>query len=267
MAIARPSDRGTVRDPEFADARVMITGAAGVVGTWIAQAFARSRAHLLLSDVRTGKLSEAEAAGQYEGAAGVWIHGADLREPQSISTLVAAVGERWGAVDVLVNNAGIYPRDRLLEGDIDKWREVLDVNLVAPYYLTSLMATQMVNARVRGAIVNITSGAAVTVTSGGVIYSVSKAALSMFTRGAAIELAPYGIRVNAVAPGYAPGSDLTPHTDDHVAAMVRTIPLGRTGGPDDAAAAVLYLASHRAAFVTGTVLSVDGGRTAGGAAG
>ncbi len=251
-------------DPEFSNARILVTGAAGVVGGWIARAFARSGARLLLSDLRIDILSEEEAAGEYRGAESVWIHGANLRDAQSMQGLTDAVGERWGAVDVLVNNAGIYPRDRLLDADLERWREVIDINVVAPYYLTALMAAQMVSTGVRGSIVNISSGAASTVRPGGVIYSTSKAAIAMFTRGAALELAPHGIRVNAVAPGYAPGSRLTPHSDDHIASMVSSIPLGRTAGPNDAAGAVLYLASSRAQFVTGITLSVDGGRTASG---
>jgi 3-oxoacyl-[acyl-carrier protein] reductase len=112
-------------------------------------------------------------------------------------------------------------------------------------------------------VVNIGSGAARRTTRTGGVYAASKAALEMLTRALALEAGEAGIRVVAVGPGFAPGSEVSALPDDHVAKMRASIPLGRTSGPDDAPAAILWLCSGAASFVTGTTLDVDGGRTAG----
>ncbi|HEX6443966.1 MAG TPA: glucose 1-dehydrogenase [Streptosporangiales bacterium] len=242
--------------------RVVLTGAAGVFGTWMAEAFAREGAHLLLTDVRADPLRRL-ADRLSDAGARVEARVADLTDPADLDALAAASAELWGSPDVLVNNAGIYPRGWLLDMTRDHFERILAVNLLAPFQLTQALARQMIEHGVRGSVVNMSSGAAVSTQPGGGPYSTSKAALAMFTRSCALELAPYGIRVNAVAPGFAPGSEVSLLDDDHVGSMTRSIPLGRTSGPDDAPEAVLFLCSPQASFITGTTLTVDGGRTAG----
>lgn len=242
--------------------RVVLTGAAGVFGTWIAEAFAREGAHLLLTDARREPLRR--LAERLTGAgARVETRVADLTDPADLDAFAAAAAELWGSPDVLVNNAGIYPRGWLLDMTRADFEHILAVNLLAPFQLTQAVARQMIEHGVRGSIVNMSSGAAVSTQPGGGPYSTSKAALSMFTRASALELAPYGIRVNAIAPGFAPGSEVSVLDDDHIGSMTRSIPLGRTSGPHDAPGAVLFLCSENASFITGTTLTVDGGRTAG----
>lgn len=252
--------------------RVLVTGAAGIFGTWISEAFARDGAHLLLTDTRQAPLralaDRLAAGGQTPDGrrwrpAAVDTHPADLTEPGDVDALASAGARIFGAPDVLVNNAGIYPRHRLTDMPAADFDRIMRINLHAPFQLTQAVARQMIEHRVAGNIVNISSGAAISTQVGGGAYSTSKAALAMLTRAFALELAPYRIRVNAVAPGFAPGSQVSGLTDDYVHAMVGSIPLGRTSGPGDAPAAVLFLCSPEASFITGTTLTVDGGRTAG----
>jgi len=242
--------------------RVVITGAAGVIGGWIADEFARQGASLLLSDQAIGSLEADRAANRWPDVS-VHIHEANLCDPESVDELVKVIGERFDAPDALVNNAGIYPHAALLDVTRDSWESIIATNLTAPFLLTQGVARLMIANDIGGSIVNIASGAALTVSPGGTPYSVSKAALVMLTRGSALELAPYRIRVNAVGPGFAPGSSVSPLDPEYVASMAATIPLGRTSGPGDTPAFVVYLCSPAAAFITGTFMNIDGGRTAG----
>src|SRR5262249_46250968 len=138
------------------------------------------------------------------------LHVTELRDDGSVLDLVGLVAREWSAPDVLVNNAGIYPRGGLLDIAADEWDRIMDVNVRAPFLLSRERARVMTGAGVRGAIVNIPSGAARTMRTGSVPYCPSKAALERLTAGLALELAPHGIRVNAVSPGFAPGSTVSP---------------------------------------------------------
>lgn len=249
-------------DGEFDGATVVVTGAAGIIGGWIADAFALRGARLVLSDLRGDRLRSDVAGGRWP-ADRVLIHDTDLRLQASVEELVGLVRERSGAPDVVVNNAGVYPHAPLLDVDRAEWDRVLETNVTGPFMVLRGMAPLMIESGRRGAFVNIASGASVVVGPTGVPYSVSKAALAMLTRGAALELAPHGIRVNAVGPGFVPGSDFSPLDDGYVERMVASIPLGRTSGPADAPEMVVFLCSRRAEFVTGNLVHVDGGRSAG----
>lgn len=247
---------------EFRGKRVVITGASGVVGGWIADAFARRGARLILSDRRSGVLDRAVATGRWSGVE-VLTHETELEDPESMESLVRMTETRWGSADILINNAGIYPHKPLLEVAMAEWKSILDINLAAPFFLTGEFAKLMIKDEIAGSVVNVLSGASVTVSRNGVPYSVSKAALAMLTRGAALELAPYGIRVNGVSPGFAPGSEVSPLDDEYITSMVRSIPLGRSSGPYDSPETVVFLCSSLASFITGSLVAVDGGRTAG----
>jgi 3-oxoacyl-[acyl-carrier protein] reductase len=249
-------------DEEFLNRAVVVTGAAGIIGGWIADAFFRRGARLVLSDRRGDRLEADRDRGRW-GSSEVVLHTTDLRDPRSVDDLVRTVEATVGAPYAVVNNAGIYPHRPLLDVDLDHWDSVMETNVTAPYLITTGMARLMIAAGVAGSIVNIASGAATSVSPGGVAYSVSKAALVMLTRGAALELAPHGIRVNAVGPGFVPGSEVSTLDDHYVETMTASIPLGRTSGPEDAPEMVVYLCSTRAGFVTGNLIHVDGGRAAG----
>ena len=125
---------------------------------------------------------------------------------------------RWGAADILVNNAGVYPSGFLLDIDVAEWDRIFDINLRAPFLLTRGLAKQMIAAQARGSIINISSGASRKMRRTVVPYCTSKTALDRLTKGFAIELAEFGIRVNAVEPGFVAGSTVSLLTDEHVEA-------------------------------------------------
>jgi 3-oxoacyl-[acyl-carrier protein] reductase len=242
---------------EYEGVRVVLTGAAGVIGVWIAEAFAAAGADLLLSDARSEPLAD------LAGRLGARHVAADLAHSEGLRTLGEAVTGTWESPDVLVNNAGVYPRTPIATTEPHEVRRVFDINVTAPFELSRRAIAAMIAARVPGRIINVSSGAALRPGARGSVYAASKAALEALTRAMALEAAPHGIRINAVQPGFAPGSEVSELTGDHVRTMRGRIPLGRTSGPHDAPAAVLWLASNEASFVTGTTVAVDGGRTAG----
>ncbi|WP_206918617.1 SDR family NAD(P)-dependent oxidoreductase [Alicyclobacillus suci] len=248
---------------EFAKKRVVITGAAGVLGSWIAEAFAGQGAALCLSDIRSDALEARLAQSSILSSATTIVHATDLTSNDSIQSLVSLVETHWKSPDVVVNNAGIYPSRLLMDMTNEEWHQVLGVNLDAPFQLTKAFSRLMIDTGIKGCFVNMTSLSATRPRVGAAHYAVSKAGLSMLTRAFALELARHEIRVNAVSPGFAPGSHVSLVSEDYVAAMTQTIPLGRTSGPKDAPEAILFLCSERASYITGTTLVVDGGSSAG----
>lgn len=231
---------------------VLVTGAAGGIGLAVAEAFAACGDTVSGVDARGPELDAAMA--RLGGGAFV----ADLADPGCAEVVDRAV-ERAGPVDVLVNAAGIYPATPLADMTAASWDRVQHVNVRAPVLLTVAVA----RAGRPAAVVNISSGAATRARPGAAHYCTSKAALEMATKACAVELAAAGVRVNAVAPGFVEvDSPVNPVTPDYAAAVAQN-PLGRPGQAGEIAAAVLWLASADAAFVTGAVLRVDGGATAG----
>jgi 3-oxoacyl-[acyl-carrier protein] reductase len=247
---------------EFAGAKVVLTGAAGVYGRWIARAFTEAGARLCLTDADAGALAALARELGVEAKGGL-ARAVDLLDAGGVDAFAASVGAAWRAPDVLINNAGIYPSGFLVDIDADEWDRILGVNLRAPFLLARAFARQMIGAGVRGAIVNVSSGASRKMRRSVVPYCLSKTALDRLTKGFALELAEFGIRVNAIEPGFAAGSTASPLAPAHVEATLAQIPLGRASGPRDAADAIMYLCSSRAGYVTGATLGVDGGIGAG----
>lgn len=246
---------------EFVGKKVVITGACGIIGGWIADAFRDNGALLCLTDRDKSKLSALNE--KLDTGAGSFVFPADLMDANALSALAAEVKTRWGAPDIIINNAGIYPSGFLLDIGVDDWDAIMGVNLRAPFILSRLFALQMIEAGKRGSIVNISSGASRKMRTTVVPYCVSKTALDRLTKGFALELAEYGIRVNAVEPGFMAGSDVSPLPDEHVHTVTSTIPLGRASSAKDVANAVLYVASEAGSYVTGATLTVDGGNSIG----
>lgn len=223
----------------------LITGGARGIGQSIAKAFlADHRVAITWNTTRPAGAPSAILALQ-----------ADLTEPDSPERVIAAVIEKFGRLDVIVNNAGavaVSPRESV---DALALRAILDVNLLAPQ---ALLAAALPHLKPGAAIVNISSVNAVLPPGGASIYGASKAALNLWTRAMAKELGGSGIRVNAVAPG-AINIPAAPRPADLTALFVRETALGRIGEPEDVARAVRFLASEEAAFITGEVLTVSGG--------
>ncbi len=245
---------------EFQGRNVVVTGALGVFGRGLAQSFADAGANVCATDIDGPALDAFAAELGTEGSFG---HACDLRDAAGIDALVAEIGARWGAADVLVNNAGVYPSGFLLDTDAEEWDRILDINLRAVHLLTRGIATQMIGAARKGSVINISSGAARKMRLTAAPYSLSKTALDRLTKGYALELARYGIRVNALEPGFAAGSTASPLTDEHIARVTASMPLGRASTIGDVAPAAFYLASEAASFVTGATLTVDGGNSIG----
>ncbi len=245
---------------EFKGKKVVVTGACGIIGGWIADGFREAGAHLCLTDRDQSRLDSLPAIQSGEGHLAI---AADLRDAQSMKDLAEKLGSEWGAADIVINNAGIYPSAFLLDMEVDDWDAVFDVNLRAPFILSTLFAKQMIAAGNGGSIVNISSGASRKMRTTVVPYCTSKTALDRLTKGLALELAEYGIRVNAVEPGFMAGSEVSPLSDEHVNAAISGIPLGRPSSPKDVTSAVLYLCSEAGGYVTGGTLTVDGGNSIG----
>ena len=231
---------------------VLVTGAAGGIGLAVAEAFAA------LGDTVTGVDARGPELDAAMARVGAHALVADLADP-GCAELVDRVAALAGPVDVLVNAAGIYPATPLTDMTAAAWDRVQHVNVRAPVLLTVAVAA----AGRPAAVVNISSGAATRARPGAAHYCTSKAALEMATKACAVEFADRGVRVNAVAPGFVEvDSPVNPVTPEYAAA-VAVNPLGRPGRAGEIAAAVVWLAGAEAAFVTGAVLRVDGGATAG----
>ena len=248
---------------EFESKRVVVTGACGVFGRRFAAAFAEAGARVCLSDNRRHllELQRATLAGE-----GHRVHATELEDADSSTALVDEVAAAWNGVDIVINNAGIYPSGHLIDLAVEEWDRIWAVNLRAPFLVARGFAVLMATRGIAGSIINIGSGAARNMRAATVPYCASKTALERLTKGMALEFAPFGIRVNVLEPGFAPGSEVSPLSEAHVAGMLNNIPLGRASGLRDAPDAALYLASEAAEFVTGATLSVDGGNSLGAAA-
>lgn len=242
--------------------KVLITGAAGVIGGWLSKAFADTGATLCLSDIRKDPLAKLAEDLKLPDQRRL-LHATDLCSDSSLAELVTTVTQAWGAPDILINCAGIYPFASLLDTDNALWDRIMGVNVRAEFILSRDFAKAMITEGVKGTIINIGSGAARNLRANGIPYCISKSTAERLTKGLALELAPHGIRVNCVEPGFAPGSEITDFPPGYVDRVAAGIPLGRTSGPNDAANAVLFLCSEQAAYITGATLSVDGANSIG----
>lgn len=235
---------------EFQGKRVVVTGAAGVMGRALVDQFAGAGAEVCASDMTT------------EGLPGFAV-AADLTTDAGLDALMGAVAERWGAPDVVVNNAALYPSAFLLDMEMADWDRIMDLNVRAPVALMRGFALQMIRKGVKGNFVNISSGAARKMRRTAVTYCTSKTALDRMSKGFALELAEFGIRVNCLEPGFAPGSAVSQLSQEHIDRVTNAIPLKSQTTAEDIGQAALYLASSAAKNVTGTSLAVDGGNSAG----
>ncbi len=238
----------------------IVTGAARGLGRLIAETLADSGVKVACVDVNTDLLSETvdsiNAAGVGEAAA----YGCDVTDSQRVGEVVGEVVAKWGGLQILVNNAGITRDGLIMRMKDDQWDSVLNINLRGTFLFTRAACKPLMKGR-RGRIINIASVSGLMGNPGQANYSASKAGVIGLTRTVAMELAGRNITVNAVAPGFIE-TDMTAEMGDAIVeAVIDRVPLGRLGQPRDVADAVLFLASDAASYITGHVLTVDGGIT------
>lgn len=240
--------------------KAFVTGAAGGLGLGIAKLFLAEGASVALADLK-GADDAHSALGTKSRSLAVSV---DVREPDSVEAAISEAWDAFGGLDILVNCAGIYPSDLIVDMSVDAWDSVIDTNLKGPFLCSRLLVARWIEQGVHGHIVNITSGAALRARPGAAHYCTSKAALEMLTRAFALEMAPHHIHVNAVSPGFFDvSSGVNRISREYVDAIVKTIPWGTGGEPNDIAEAVLFLCSEAASYITGTSLRVDGGYSTG----
>ena len=247
---------------------VLVTGAAEGIGRGIAAAFARAGDRVAMLDADRAKVEGAAAEIAAVGGS-VLPLGVDVRDATAVDRAVEAVVARHGRLDVAVSNAGVYPNRPVVEMDETEWDHVLDTNLKGTFLVTRAAARRMIaqnKCASRGAggkICTIASGAHRSARIGAGHYCASKAGLVLFSQVLALELAEHRINVNVVSPGFIDVGDRPGVSTDYRAAIERGIPWGRTGRPEDIASAVLFVCSAEADYMTGAVVPVDGGSSAG----
>ena len=232
----------------------LVTGAGHGIGRAVAERFGQEGARVVVNDVARTADAVAQAIAAAEGEAIGVV--ADVSRKADVDRLFDTALDRFSDVNVLVNCAGLVNESRhFFDGDEAWWDRVLDVNLKG-VYLCSDRAARLMARRKGGSIISMSSGGATRAHRGNVAYDASKGGIEAFTRAAALDLAPYGIRVNAIAPG---SILTTPLSEQEQRERGKTVPLGRLGTPEEIAAGVAFLASDDARYITGHTLAVDGG--------
>ncbi|WP_417700835.1 SDR family NAD(P)-dependent oxidoreductase [Pseudophaeobacter sp.] len=232
----------------------LITGAARGIGLATARGLQEAGWQVALMDWDGPEL--AKAAAQLPEA--LVIEG-DVSKPQDVAGAVAEVTAQFGRLDGLVNNAGVADFGPIRETTFERWRRVMETNLDGPFLITQAF-TDLLAADGGGAVVNITSISGLRASTLRVAYGTSKAALAQLTLQQAVELGELGIRVNGVAPGpVATKLAMAVHSPEIIAAYHDALPLNRYGSEDEIAAAINFLLSDKASFITGQILAADGG--------
>ena len=238
--------------------KIIVTGAAQGIGRAVALRLAVSGALIAVWDTKADGVEHTARLCREQGAA---AHAAvvDVGDPDRIEAAVASFEREWGRPDGLVNNAGIFPRARALDMKLSEWEQVLRVNLTGTFACARAVAARMKEDG-RGAIVNMASGRALAGAANGAHYSASKGGIIALTKSLAHDWAGYGIRVNCVIPGITDTAQPRVEMgDNELYAMGARIPLGRIGQPQDIAAAVAFLLSDDASYMTGQSIAVNGG--------
>lgn len=235
----------------------LVTGASRGIGQAIALALGRAGATIVGTATSEGGAERITAAFQDAGLSGRGMV-LNVTDSEQVQALVKAVGDEYGAPTVLVNNAGITRDNILMRMKDDEWDSIIDTDLSSVYRMSKACLRGMMKAR-RGRIINIASVVGLMGNAGQCNYAAAKAGILGLTKSLAREVGPRGITVNTVAPGFV-ATDMTDELNqEQKDALLGQTPLGKLGSPDDIAAAVVYLASPAAGFVTGETLNVNGG--------
>lgn len=246
---------------DFKDQVVLVTGAGRGIGRAIALAFARAGARVAVNDINPDTCEAVAQEIRSSGGQAAAFH-ADVANKLAVQSMLIDLEDRWGRVDILINNAGVEPHKPIVQLDEWDWNRTIDVNLKGAF-LCSQSAGRMMIKQGGGVIVNIASiaGRAAGLRDRSA-YVASKTGLIGFTKECAREFAAHHIRVNAVCPGVIV-TEMTAHLRNNAAQLqkwLEDIPLGRLGEPDDVTGLVLFLCSDAARYITGQAINVDGGK-------
>jgi len=239
------------------DRRALVTGASRGIGRAIALGLAGAGARVVLVATNEARLSEVAAEIEAQGGQAL-VRPVNLSDGEAVATMVKEVSKELGGLDIVVNNAGITADNLLMRTKEEDWNRVLDINLGGAFRVSKAAARALMKSD-HGRLINISSIVGLTGNAGQSSYAASKAGLIGFTKSLAQELSSRGVTANCVAPGFV-ATDMTAALTEDQQAMIRErIPLGRVGSADEIAAACVFLASDQAAYLTGTVLRIDGG--------
>ena len=234
----------------------IVTGASSGIGKAIAEKFVSEGASVVFSDVNESDVSRF-------GNKAIFVK-CDVSKSEEVDNLVKACLEKFGKVDIMVNNAGIGSLGDTLTMEDDVWHKTTEINLSGVFYGIRSAGRAMKEKGIKGSIINMTSILGSVGFNGALAYCASKGGINQLTRSGALDLAPSGIRINAIAPGFIK-TNMTKgvQEDQNLSKLVNGMtPLGYMGEPEDIANAALYLASEDSKYVTGSILYVDGGWTA-----
>ena len=239
----------------FEDKIVIVTGGGGGIGLAIAKKFASLQAKIVLVDINSDSLNKAAGEVPLTGSAEVYPVVCDITQEAAVSQAFETALQKWGRIDVVVNNAGLMVFKPIEEQTLDDWQKIFSVDLFGAFFFIKYAFKYM---KPEGAIVNVSSIHALVTEPMVAPYAAAKAALVSLTRSAALEGKPKGIRVNAVLPGAIDTPMLW--NNPNVKAGIEKINRDDVGRPEDIANAIAYLSSDEAAFIQGAMLTVDGGR-------
>lgn len=243
----------------FQEKKILVTGAGHGIGLAVARAFIDEGARVAVNDINPDRVA---AAVEKLGSLSCGIAG-DVADTKEARSVVSRAERELGGLDIVVSNAGIHPSHAFLEMDVSDWDRVMAVNVRGTFLICQAAAQLMVKQKHEGVIVTVSSGSARFARVGSAHYCASKAAVVMLTRVMALELAPYRIRVNSVSPGIIDVPGGQPLSETYKQAMTRMVPWGRMGSPEDVAHVVLLVSDPGAEYMTGQVIPVDGGLSAG----
>jgi len=239
----------------------IVTGGAMGIGLGIARRLHEAGASILVADLDPAAGENAAEALRALRANSALAVRSDVSDPGSVERMVQAAVESFGGVDILVNNAGIFPMVPLSELDLETFQRVIDVNLTGLFLCTKAVSERMIPQGRGGRIINVTSIDALHPSMVGLShYDASKHGAWGFSKNVALELAPHGISVNAIAPGGIRTPGVGDMDDANLKGFEAMIPMGRMGDPDDIGRAALFLASELSSYMTGAQIVVDGGR-------